>query len=93
MVNWAREIYHFLAAPMLAALPHGGTMIATDVAGAFLVPMKVTMMAAFLVALPYVLYQAWAFIAPGLYQNEKKLVVFNYGLKHHTLSVAHSQLL
>jgi sec-independent protein translocase protein TatC len=75
LVNWARDIYSLLAAPMLAALPQGGHMIATDVAGAFFVPMKVTMMVAFLMALPYVLYQAWAFVAPGLYAHEKKLVL------------------
>lgn len=75
LVNWAREIYSLLAAPMLAALPRGGHMIATDVAGAFFVPMKVTLMVGFLLALPYVLYQAWAFIAPGLYSHEKKLVL------------------
>ncbi len=75
IVNWARDIYSLLAAPMLASLPQGGHMIATDVAGAFFVPMKVTMMAAFLIALPYVLYQAWAFVAPGLYAQEKKLVL------------------
>jgi sec-independent protein translocase protein TatC len=75
LVNWARDIYSLLAAPMLAALPQGGHMIVTDVAGAFFVPMKVTMMVAFLIALPYVLYQAWAFVAPGLYAREKKLVL------------------
>lgn len=75
LVNWARDIYSLLAAPMLAALPEGGHMIATDVAGAFFVPMKVTMMVAFLIALPYVLYQAWAFVAPGLYAHEKKLAL------------------
>ncbi len=75
LVNWAREIYTLLAAPMLAALPAGGQMIATDVAGAFFVPMKVTMMVSFLFALPVVLYQAWAFVAPGLYQHEKKLAL------------------
>lgn len=75
LVNWARDIYSLLAAPMLAALPEGGSMIATDVVGAFFVPMKVTMMVAFLIALPYVLYQAWAFVAPGLYANEKKLAL------------------
>lgn len=75
LVNWARDIYTLLAAPMLAALPEGGQMIATDVAGAFFVPMKVTMMVAFLIALPVVLYQAWAFVAPGLYAHEKKLAV------------------
>ena len=50
-------------------------MIATDVTGTFLVPLKVTAMAAFVVALPYVLWQAWAFVAPGLYQHEKRLAV------------------
>jgi len=75
LVNWARDIYSLLAAPMLAALPQGGHMIATDVAGAFFVPMKVTLMVSFLIALPYVLYQAWAFVAPGLYSHEKKLVL------------------
>ncbi len=73
LVNWAREIYTLLAQPMLAALPQGGHMIATDVAGAFFVPMKVTLMVAFLIALPYVLYQAWSFIAPGLYASERRL--------------------
>jgi sec-independent protein translocase protein TatC len=75
LVNWARDIYTLLAAPMLAALPEGGQMIATDVAGAFFVPMKVTMMVAFLFSLPFVLYQAWAFVAPGLYAHEKKLAI------------------
>jgi sec-independent protein translocase protein TatC len=75
LVNWARDIYTLLAAPMLAALPEGGQMIATDVAGAFFVPMKVTMMVAFLITLPYVLYQAWSFVAPGLYAHEKKLAL------------------
>lgn len=75
LVNWARDIYTLLAAPMLAALPQGGSMIATDVAGAFLVPMKVTLMLAFVLALPWVLYQAWAFVAPGLYAHERKLVL------------------
>ncbi|MBS3935949.1 MAG: twin-arginine translocase subunit TatC [Sulfuritalea sp.] len=75
LVNWARDIYTLLAAPMLAALPDGGHMIATDVASAFFVPMKVTLMVAFLIALPYVLYQAWAFVAPGLYRHEKKLAM------------------
>ncbi len=73
LVNWARDIYTLLAQPMLAALPQGGHMIATDVAGAFFVPMKVTLMVSFLIALPYVLYQAWSFVAPGLYASERKL--------------------
>lgn len=72
---WAKELYALLAQPLVAALPEGGQMIATDVVGVFLVPMKVALMVAFLVTLPYVLYQAWAFVAPGLYLHEKKLIL------------------
>src|SRR3954468_4811253 len=66
-------IYDFLAAPLMTALPEGAKMIATGVITPFMVPMKVTALAAFVVALPYVLYQAWAFVAPGLYEHEKRL--------------------
>jgi len=72
---WAKDLYSILAQPLLLALPHGGQMIATDVVGVFLVPMKVALLVAFVIALPYVLYQAWAFVAPGLYIHEKKLVL------------------
>src|SRR6266536_3317329 len=72
---FAKNIYALLAAPLLRALPQGATMIATDVTGTFLVPLKVTLMAAFVIALPYVLWQAWAFVAPGLYQHEKRLAL------------------
>lgn len=72
---WSKELYTLLAQPLLDTLPKGGQMIATDVVGVFLVPMKVTMMAAFLIALPYVLYQVWAFVAPGLYAHEKRLAI------------------
>ena len=72
---WAKDIYALLAAPLIKALPSGATMIATDVTGTFLVPLKVTLMAAFLIALPYVLYQMWAFVAPGLYRHEKRLAL------------------
>jgi sec-independent protein translocase protein TatC len=72
---FAKQIYSFLALPLLHVLPQGATMIATDVTGTFLVPLKVTLMAAFMIALPYVLYQAWAFVAPGLYQHEKRLAL------------------
>src|SRR5512142_3207187 len=70
---FAKDIYALLAEPLLRALPQGATMIATDVTGTFLVPLKVTLMAAFLIALPFVLWQMWAFVAPGLYQHEKRL--------------------
>jgi sec-independent protein translocase protein TatC len=68
-------LYDLLAAPMLAHLPRGATLIATNVISPILVPLKITLMAAFLVALPVVLYQLWAFVAPGLYSHEKKLVL------------------
>ncbi|MFA5520774.1 MAG: twin-arginine translocase subunit TatC [Castellaniella sp.] len=68
-------IYDLLARPMLAAMPAGTSMIATGVVSPFLVPVKVTLMAAFILALPYVLYQAWAFVAPGLYQHEQRLAL------------------
>jgi len=70
-----KEIYDFLAMPMLASLPPGAKMIATGVVAPFLVPMKVTLMAAIIVALPWVFYQLWAFVAPGLYAHEKRLVL------------------
>jgi len=75
MAFFARELYSLLAAPLLHVLPAGGTMIATDVVGVFLVPMKVALAVSFLLVLPYVLYQIWAFVAPGLYAHEKKFAV------------------
>jgi sec-independent protein translocase protein TatC len=69
------ELYDLLAAPLVAQLPAGATLIATSVISPFLVPLKILLMTAFLIALPVVLYQAWAFIAPGLYSHEKKLVM------------------
>ncbi len=71
---WAANLYTWLAHPLLAKLPKGAQMIATDVTTPFFVPLKVAMMAAFLIALPYILYQLWRFVAPGLYAHEKKLV-------------------
>jgi sec-independent protein translocase protein TatC len=72
---WASELYDFLALPMMRALPEGSHMIATGVVTPFLIPVKVAVMVAFVIALPYVLYQVWAFVAPGLYLHEKKLVL------------------
>lgn len=72
---WAQDLYALLAEPLLAALPKGGQMIATEVTTPFFVPVKVTLMAAFLLAMPWVFYQAWAFVAPGLYQHEKRIGV------------------
>lgn len=72
---WASDLYALLAQPMLAKLPAGGQMIATDVTTPFFVPLKVAMMTALLIALPYILYQMWSFVAPGLYAHEKTLVL------------------
>jgi sec-independent protein translocase protein TatC len=68
-------LYDLLAAPLVAHLPKGTTLIATNVISPFIVPLKITLMAAFLISLPIVLYQLWAFVAPGLYSHEKKLVL------------------
>ena len=68
-------LYDVLAAPLVANLPAGATLIATNVISPFMVPLKITLLAAFMVALPVVLYQVWAFVAPGLYSHEKKMVV------------------
>jgi sec-independent protein translocase protein TatC len=67
------EIYDFLAAPLIGVMGPDAKLIATGVITPFMVPVKVTALVAFVLALPYVLYQAWAFVAPGLYEHEKKL--------------------
>ncbi len=72
---WAADLYTLLANPLLAKLPNGGQMIAIGVITPFFVPIKVALMAAFLVALPYIMYQAWSFIAPGLYAHEKRMTL------------------
>ena len=72
---FANKIYALLAQPLLSKLPAGGQMIATAVTTPFFVPMKVAMMAAFIVSLPHTLYQVWAFVAPGLYSHEKKFMI------------------
>ena len=72
---FSAELYDFLAAPVIAALPAGSKMIATGVITPFFIPVKIALMAAFLVVLPFVLYQVWAFVAPGLYAHEKRLVL------------------
>lgn len=74
LVYFANDIYSILAEPLLRQLPEGTSMIATGVATPFLTPMKLTLIVAFFAAIPYVLYQVWAFIAPGLYKHEKRLI-------------------
>lgn len=73
LIPWAPELYTLLAQPLLAKLPRGGQMIATGVTAPFFVPLKVAMMAAFLISLPYILWQIWRFVAPGLYAHEKRM--------------------
>lgn len=74
LAPWAKDIYHLVSQPMLAQLPKGGRMIATGITSPFFIPFKITFLAAVVVSLPFLLYQAWAFIAPGLYAHEKRLV-------------------
>jgi sec-independent protein translocase protein TatC len=75
LIPFSSELYDLLATPMMSALPEGSKMIATGVITPFLVPVKVAMMLAFMLTLPYTLYQAWSFVAPGLYNHEKRLVL------------------
>lgn len=74
LVYFAQDLYHWLATPLLQVLPENAHMIATDVASPFFAPFKLTLVLSFFVAIPVVLHQIWGFIAPGLYQNEKRLV-------------------
>jgi sec-independent protein translocase protein TatC len=75
LMPWASQIYDLLALPLINAMPQGTRMISTGVVAPFLVPIKVTAMAAFVIALPVVLYQAWAFVAPGLYAHERRFAL------------------
>ena len=75
VIPFAQPLYTFVAQPLMASLPQGTQMIATDVIAPFFVPIKVALMTAFLATLPHTLYQIWAFVAPALYQNEKRLVL------------------
>jgi sec-independent protein translocase protein TatC len=73
LTPFIKEIFDLMSRPMMAALPDGAKLLATGVIAPFMVPLKVTLFAAFLIALPYVLWQIWAFVAPGLYKHEKRL--------------------
>ena len=72
---WANDIYNYVALPLIQALPEGSSMIAIDPTSPFFAPFKLTFYVAFLLAAPYILYQLWSFIAPGLYKNEKALAI------------------
>lgn len=72
---FADQIYTLLAQPLLASLPAGGQMIATEVTTPFFVPMKMAMMVAFVISLPHTLYQVWAFVSPGLYAHERRFMI------------------
>lgn len=75
LIPFANKLYGWLALPLIKHLPQGGSMIATEVASPFLTPLKLTFFVALFIAIPVVLYQLWAFVAPGLYRNEKRLAV------------------
>lgn len=74
LVYFAQDLYQFVALPLLAAMPEGSQMIATDVASPFFAPFKLTLVLSLFIAMPFVLYQVWSFVAPGLYRNEKRLI-------------------
>ncbi len=75
LFTFANDLYHLLATPLLAHLPEGSSMIATEVASPFLTPFKLALVASIFMAMPFILFQAWSFIAPGLYKHEKRLAV------------------
>lgn len=75
LLPFSRKIYTWLAEPLISQLPNGQTMIATNPAGAFFAPLKLTFFVALFVAVPWLLYQLWSFVAPGLYAREKRLAV------------------
>jgi len=74
LVYFANDIYEYVSLPLIETLPEDGQMIATDVASSFFAPFKLTMVLSVFIAMPYILYQIWSFIAPGLYRNEKRLI-------------------
>lgn len=74
LIYFAQDIYQYVAEPLLATMPKGTQMIATDVASPFFAPFKLTIVLSIFIAMPYILYQVWSFVAPGLYRNEKRLV-------------------
>ena len=74
LIYFAQDIYQYVAQPLLAVMPEGTQMIATDVASPFFTPFKLTIVLSIFITMPYILYQMWSFIAPGLYKNEKRLI-------------------
>lgn len=74
LAYFAQDLYTLVATPLLDVLPEGASMIATDVAAPFFAPFKLTMVLSLFVAMPYILYQIWSFLAPGLYDNEKRMI-------------------
>ncbi len=75
LIYFANDIYEFVSAPLIERLPEGATMIATDVASPFFTPLKLTLMSSVFIAVPFILYQVWAFVAPGLYKHERRLIM------------------
>ncbi len=75
LLYFSGEIYEFISAPLLQRLPDGASMIATDVAAPFFTPLKLTLVVAIFISVPFILYQIWAFVAPGLYKHEQRLVI------------------
>ena len=75
LVGYSRELYNFLSDPLVAQLPANSTMIATDITSNFMAPIRLTVFVAAFLAMPYILYQIWSFVAPGLYKKEKRIAI------------------
>ncbi|NUW61313.1 Sec-independent protein translocase subunit TatC [Cronobacter muytjensii] len=75
LVYFANDIYQLVSAPLISQMPHGASMIATDVASPFFTPIKLTMMVSVILSAPVILYQVWAFVAPALYKHERRLII------------------
>lgn len=75
LLPFTGDVYSMIARPLMEVLPQGATMVATDVASPFLTPIKLTLAVAIVIAIPYLLYQLWAFVAPGLYRHERRLIM------------------
>lgn len=75
LVYFANDIYHLVASPLISQMPHGASMIATDVASPFFTPIKLTIIVSVFLSVPIILYQVWAFVAPALYRHERRLVM------------------
>jgi sec-independent protein translocase protein TatC len=94
LAYFAQDLYQYLALPLLSTMPEGTQMIATDVASPFFAPFKLTIVLSMFIAMPYILFQVWSFIAPGLYRNEKRLIIpLMVGAPYYFMVASHLPIL